>query len=90
MTGTPQTILGHGASLHSTRERRCWSADDLSALRRLVAAGLTDGQIGEQLDRCRKLVQRKRAALSLKPGQSPKMTAMVRKIRARRLVRARA
>lgn len=64
--------------------RRAWSPDDLSALRRLVASGLTDGQIAEHLSRDRVVVCRKRKALDLKPGQSAAMTAAFRRIRARR------
>ncbi len=36
-----------------------WSADDIAALRRLVAAGWTDAWIGEAFDRARDIVQRK-------------------------------
>ena len=64
-----------------------WSADDIASLRRLVAAGWTDGRIGEALDRARETVQRKRAALRLEPGQSATMTAAVRRLRARRIAR---
>ena len=66
---------------------RCWSADDIAALRRLVAAGWTDARIGEALGRARETVQRKRAALRLEPGQSEAMTAAVRRLKARRLAR---
>jgi len=65
-----------------------WSADDIASLRRLVAAGWTDGRIGEALDRARETVQRKRAALRLEPGQSATMTAAVRRLRARRIARS--
>ena len=40
---------------------RCWSADDIAALRRLVAAGWTEARIGEGLDRARGTALRKRA-----------------------------
>lgn len=63
---------------------RAWSVADIGRLRRLVASGLTDAQIGERLQRRRQCVQRKRAALRLKPGQSAAMTAMVRRLKARR------
>jgi ParB-like chromosome segregation protein Spo0J len=68
---------------------RCWSADDLAALRRLVAAGWTDARIGEALGRARETVQRKRAALCLEPGQSEAMTAAVWRLNARRRARSR-
>ena len=67
---------------------RYWSADDIAALRRLVAAGWTDARIGEALGRARETVQRKRAALRLRPGQSEAMTAAVRRLKARRLARS--
>ena len=67
---------------------RGWSADEIAALRRLVAAGWTDAQIGEELDRARETVQRKRTALRLEPGQSEAMTAAVRRLKARRLARS--
>jgi len=64
---------------------RGWSAEDLAALRRLVAAGWSDARIGEALGRARETVQRKRTALRLAPGQSEAMTAAVRRLKARRL-----
>ena len=67
---------------------RGWSADDIAALRRLVAAGWTDARIGEALGRARETVQRKRTALRLEPGQSEAMTAAVRRLKARRLARS--
>jgi hypothetical protein len=65
-----------------------WFADDIAFLCRLVAAGWTDGRIGEALGRARESVQRKRAALRLKPGQSAAMTAAVRRLKARRMARS--
>jgi hypothetical protein len=67
---------------------RGWSADDIAVLRRLVAAGWTDVRIGEELDRARETVQRKRVALHLEPGQSVAMTAAVRRLKARRMARS--
>lgn len=69
---------------------RPWSGKELRRLGRLVAAGLTDAQIGEALDRDRQNVQRKRTELRLKPGQSPLMTVMVRRLRARRRMKGNA
>jgi len=63
---------------------RGWSAEDLSALRRLVAAGWTDARIGEALGRARETVQRKRTALRLEPGQSEAMTGAVRRLKTQR------
>ncbi|WP_428659334.1 hypothetical protein [Reyranella sp.] len=64
---------------------RGWSADEIAALRRLVAAGWTDSRIGQALGRARETVQRKRTALRLEPGQSEAMTAAVRRLKARRM-----
>jgi hypothetical protein len=61
-----------------------WTADDTRELRRLVASGLTDGQIGEKMGRERELICRKRNLLELAPGQSRAMTVALRRIRARR------
>jgi len=67
---------------------RCWSTDDLAALRRLVTAGWTDARIGVALGRARETVQRKRAALNLERGHSQAMTAAMRRLKARRLARS--
>ena len=67
---------------------RGWSADELAALHRLVAAGWTDARIGEAFGRARETVQRKRAALRLTPGQSEAMTAAVWRLKARRRARS--
>jgi hypothetical protein len=74
-TSTPET---------ATACRRAWSPEDLSRLRRLVALGWHDAQIGEELGRDRVVICRKRRALDLKPGQSHAMTVAIRRIRARR------
>jgi hypothetical protein len=63
---------------------RGWTADEIARLRDLVAAGWTDGRIGEALGRARETVLRKRAALRLEPGQSEAMTAAVWRLKARR------
>lgn len=63
---------------------RPWTADDAQRLRRLVAAGLTDGQIAEMMERHPKFIGTKRGALALKPGQSAVFTAMMARINARR------
>lgn len=67
---------------------RGWSAENIAFLRRLVAAGWTDARIGEELGRARETVQRKRAALRLKPGQSEAMTVAVRRLKARLMARS--
>jgi len=63
---------------------RAWTADELSALRRLVAAGLTDGEIGGALGRARETVLRKRKELRLQAGQSLAMGVALGRLRARR------
>lgn len=71
---------------------RARSADDESKLRRLVASGYTDIQIGEDMNRHPDTIRAWRRELNLKPGQSPIFTAMMARINARRrmskLVRA--
>lgn len=68
---------------------RCWSADEIATLRRLLAAGWTDAQIAEALGRARETVQRKRTALRLQPGQSTAMTKAVWRLKARGRARSR-
>jgi|EndMetStandDraft_6_1072998.scaffolds.fasta_scaffold1606186_2 IS30 family transposase len=63
---------------------RAWTADERSTLRRLVAAGLTDGEIGTALGRARETVQRQRKALRLRSGQSLAMSAALGRLHARR------
>ena len=63
---------------------RAWTADELSTLRRLVAAGLTDGQIGAALGRARETVLRQRKAQGLRPGQSLAMSVALARLHARR------
>lgn len=63
---------------------REWTTDDIGRLRRLVAAGWNDAQIGEDMDRDRVVILRKRQELRLEPGQSPGMTAMLRRLNAMR------
>ena len=67
---------------------RGWSADEIAALCQLAAADWADARIGEEIGRARATVQRKRAALRLKPGQSEAMTAAMRRLKARRLARS--
>lgn len=68
---------------------RPWQADETSKLRRLNAAGMTDGEIAMELgnNRTRGQVQRKRDELKLKPGQSGVFTAMMCRINYRRMAR---
>ena len=65
---------------------RAWSADDLGNLRRLVAAGMTDAEIGKDMARHPKLVGNNRRALGLQPGRSPKLNAMMARINLRRML----
>jgi IS30 family transposase len=60
----------------------------MSRLKRLVASGMTDGQIALALGRERGAVQRKRVEMKLLPGQSAVYTAMMARINYRRMVRA--
>lgn len=66
---------------------RCWCPDELSRLRRLVASGMTDAQIGEDMGRDRCVVGRKRRELRIGPGQSIKLRTVIARIRARERAR---
>lgn len=68
---------------------RAWTSDDDARLRRLVAAGWTDAQIGTTMDRHPDLIRSKRKADNLRAGQSRISTAMMTRINYRRMVRAR-
>ena len=63
---------------------RPWTADDDERLRRLVASGMTDGEVGERMGRHRDMIWRKRQALGLVPGVSPALTMMMARMNARR------
>lgn len=63
---------------------RPWTADDAQRLRRLVAAGMTDAQIGEVMERHPEFIGCKRRAKKLQPGQSAVFTAMMARVNARR------
>lgn len=67
--------------------RRLWTADEQASLRRLVASGMTDYQIGNIMSRSPEVVRRKRVCLGLMPGQSRAMTYALRRIRARQMAR---
>lgn len=67
---------------------REWTPDDKAQLRRLVASGMTDSQIGNTMDRKRTDICKKRNELQLQPGQTPIFTAMMARINYRRMVRA--
>lgn len=63
---------------------RAWTGDELARLRRLVAAGMTHGQIGADMKRDRMVVQRKCAELKLRSGYNPRIGAMMARINMRR------
>lgn len=66
---------------------RPWSADDAARLRRLVAAGCTDGEIAESLARHPDLIRRRRREAGLAPGQSRAATVALMRVNRRRLGR---
>jgi len=66
---------------------RPWSADDAARLRRLVAAGETDGAIAAAMDRHPDMIRRQRRAENLAPGQSRAATVMMMRVNRRRLGR---
>ncbi len=65
---------------------KAWTADDRGKLRRLVASGMTDGEIGEKMFRNRDVVGRKRRELSLAPGRPAGHDAAMARINLRRLL----
>jgi|GEM_PF-630872 len=66
---------------------RPWSADDAARLRRLVAAGCTDGEIAEAMARHPDLIRRRRREAGLAPGQSRAATIVLMRVNRRRLGR---
>ena len=64
---------------------RPWSADDTAQLRRLVAAGCTDGEIGREMARHPDLIRRRRVAAGIASGQSRAATVALMRINRRRL-----
>lgn len=66
---------------------RPWSADDAARLRRLVAAGCTDGEIAEAMARHPDLIRRRRREAGLAPGQSRAATIALMRVNRRRLGR---
>ena len=64
---------------------RPWTADDAARLRRLVAAGETDGAIGEAMGRHPDTIRRQRRAAGLAAGQSRAATIMMMRVNRRRL-----
>lgn len=66
------------------KARQNWTADDSQRLRRLVASGLTDTQIGEDMKRHPKFIGQKRRQLEVPAGMSAALNAMMMRIRYRR------
>lgn len=65
---------------------RCpWTADEIGTLRRLAAAGYTDGEIAERLRRSRAEIQGKRHRLGITAGMSPGLKGMLLRLSVRRL-----
>lgn len=66
---------------------RPWTSDDAARLRRLVAAGCTDGEIAEAMARHPDLIRRRRREAGLAPGQSRAATIALMRVNRRRLGR---
>ncbi len=64
---------------------RPWTAEDAARLRRLVAAGCTDGEIAEAMARHSDLIRRRRKEAGLAPGQSRAATIALMRVNRRRL-----
>lgn len=61
-----------------------WTPDDTARLRRLVAAGYTDTQIGEDMGRDRTFIVKKRTLHQIEPAQSRAMASIMARINLRR------
>lgn len=61
-----------------------WTPDDIARLKRLVASGMTDSQIGEVMGRHRGSIGLKRRELDVRPGRSAVFDAMMARINKRR------
>lgn len=64
---------------------RPWSADDAAQLRRLVAAGHTDAEIGSAMARHPDQIRRRRAAAGLAASRSRAATVALMRVNQRRL-----
>lgn len=69
---------------------RPFTPDDGAKLRRLVASGMTQAQIGAEMQRHEKFIQAKCSELGIEPGVPRALRAMLARVNLRRLVRARA
>lgn len=63
---------------------RPWTGDDTARLRRLVASGMGDAEIAEEMDRDRTLIVRKRHEHRIPRGISVAMAAALARLRTRR------
>jgi hypothetical protein len=64
---------------------RPWTSDDAATLRRLVAAGYTDPEIGSAMARHPDLIRHRRAAAGLAAGRSHAATVALMRVNQRRL-----
>lgn len=71
-----------------TNPRRPWSQEATAALKRMAAAGYSDGEIARHLGRDRTCILRKRQRLRINPGLPPAMIAMLARINMRRRLAA--
>jgi len=63
---------------------RAWTSDDTARLRRLARSGMDDEAIGDEMDRDRTLIVRKRQEHHIERGQSAVCTAIVARLNLRR------
>lgn len=61
-----------------------WTPADRATLRRMSAAGYSDGEIGQRLSRTKAAVQGERTRLGIRPGLSPGMRAVLARLTLRR------
>lgn len=67
---------------------RPWIPDDTARVRRLTAAGMTHGQIGEAMDRHPDVIREKCREHGIEPGISRAARALIARLNLRRMRRA--
>lgn len=63
---------------------RAWTPDDTGTLKRMAAAGYSDAEIAQHLQRDRDVIGAKRRAMNIQPGMAPALTAAMARINSRR------
>lgn len=67
---------------------RPWGSDDTRSLRRLTAAGMTQAQIGEEMDRHPDVIRDKCREHGIEPGITRAAKAMIARLNLQRIRKA--